>query len=228
VRRIAVIGVLFFIRELASMLRLTVLILCLLSIAASAQQIEVKMLAQGSALLVIDGKQRMLRVGATSPEGIKLVSADGKQAVIEMQGQRETLTLARRISTAFQRAEKAEVRIASGPGGHYYTPGRINGMPVDFLVDTGATAVSMNRLEAERLGIDYRAGTPIMVGTANGDSKKYLVILERVSVGDIELHQVEGVVSTTESPEIILLGNSYLSNVGLSIDQGVLLLRKKH
>ena len=204
------------------------LIILLLALAAQAHELQVKMLAQGSALIEINGKPRMLRNGATSPEGVKLVSADGKQAVVEVNGQRQTLTLNRLISTRFQKTEQTEVRIASGRGGHYYTPGRINGMPVEFVVDTGATGVSMNRLEAERLGIDYRAGVPVMVGTANGTVKKYQVVLDRVAVGDIELRQVAAVVSSTESPTVILLGNTFLSQLEISIDQGVLLLRKKH
>lgn len=210
------------------MLRVCILIVLLLPIMASAQQIEVKMLAQGSALLVIDGKQRMLREGTTSPEGIKLLSADGKQAVVDINGQKETLTLNRRISTQFQRAEKAEVRIASSDGGHYYTAGRINGMPVDFMVDTGATGIAMNYHEAERLGIDYRAGKPISVGTANGIAKAYMITLEKVSIGDIELRQVFAAVSTTSSPDVILLGNSFLGRLDMSIVDGVLVLKSKH
>lgn len=209
--------------------RLILSVVCLcLQAAANAQVVQVKMLAQGSALIEIDGKQRMLRDGATSPEGVKLVAADRKQAIVEFNGARQTLTLSRRIATRFNAAEKKELRISSGVGGHFYAEGFINGMPVKFMVDTGATTVSMNRLEAERLGIDYLNGTPVMVSTANGNAKKYRVMLERVAVGDIEMRQVDAVVSTTESPEIILLGNSYLSAMEMTIDQGVLLLRKKH
>lgn len=209
------------------MSRIFLLILFLLPIQAWAYQIEVKMLAQGSALLVIDGKQRMLRVGASSPEGIKLVSADGKQAVIDIKGKRETLTLNRLISTQFQQAEKSELRIASGRGGHYFINGKINGLPVNFMVDTGATSIAMNYLEAERLGIDYRAGEPISVSTANGIAKAFVVTLGRVSVGDIELHQVEAAVSTSSSPEIILLGNSFLGRLDMAIAEGVLVLKEK-
>lgn len=209
------------------MSRIFLLILFLLPIPAWAHQIEVKMLAQGSALLVIDGKKRMLRVGASSPEGITLVSADGKQAVIDIKGKRETLTLNRLISTQFQQAEKSELRIASGHGGHYFINGKINGLPANFMVDTGATSIAMNYLEAERLGIDYRAGEPISVSTANGIAKAYVVTLGRVSVGDIELHQVEAAVSTTNSPEIILLGNSFLGRLDMAIAEGVLVLKEK-
>lgn len=202
---------------------------CLLLVAhaAVALDIQVRMLAKGSALLEIDGKQRMLRAGATSPEGVTLVNSDGKQAVIEIDGKRQTLSLTRRISTTFTAAEKSIVRIASSRGGHYVTPGRINGMPVEFLVDTGATTIAMNYLEAERLGIDYRAGRPIKVNTANGIAQAFEVTLSTVSVGDIELRQVRASISSTAFPQVILLGNSYLGNVDMRVDDGVLLLQTK-
>lgn len=190
-------------------------------------EIEAKMLAQNTAILMIDGQQRTLRVGSKSPEGVLLVSADGKQAVLEIGGKRKTITLSRGIVNQFKAASKTEIRIPSGAGGHYQTQGLINGYQVDFLVDTGATTIAMNHFVAERLGIDYRAGTPITVNTANGSTKAFLVTLSSVSVGNIVVHQVSAAVSTTDSPSIVLLGNAYLSKVDLKIDQGVLVLKEK-
>ena len=194
---------------------------------AFAQELEVKMLAQGSALIDINGKQRMLRTGNTSPEGVTLVSADSQRAIVEVKGERQTLVLNRRISTRFNKASSAEVRIASARGGHHITPGRINGHPVEFMVDTGATTVALNYLEAERLGIDFLAGQEVQVSTANGKAKGFLVSLERVAVGNIELTQVEAIVSTSRSPEIILLGNSYLSRLNMAVEEGVLVLKAR-
>ncbi len=201
--------------------------ICLLAAHSSALEVEAKMLAQGSAVIQIDGKQRMLREGSVSPEGVLLVSADGKQAIVEIAGKRKVLGMSRQISTQFRKADKIEIRLASGRGGHYFTKGLINGMPVDFFVDTGATQVAMNYHEAERLGIDYRGGTPITVDTANGSAKAFMVTLQSVSVGNIVVHQVIANVSTTSSPSVILLGNSYLSKVDLKIDHGVLVLAEK-
>lgn len=203
------------------------LLLLMLMPNCFALEIEAKMLAQDSAVLQIDGKQRMLRTGSRSPEGVLLVSADGKQAVIEVEGKRKSLTMSRQISTQFKEADKTEIRIASGEGQHYRTKGLINGTEVKFFVDTGATTIAMNHFEAERIGIDYRAGTPITVSTANGTAPAFLVTLSTVSVGNIVARQVQAVVSTTNSPEEVLLGNSYLSKVNLKIDQGVLVLKEK-
>lgn len=203
-------------------------ILCLaLAPMCLALDIEAKMLAQGSAILIIDGTQRMLREGNRSPEGVLLVSADGKQAILEIDGKRKTISLSRSIGSQFKKASKTEIRIASGVGGHYFTKGLINGIPVDFVVDTGATSIAMNHFVAERLGIDYRAGTPITVDTANGTAKAFVVTLSSVSVGNIVAHQVKAAVSTTDSPSVVLLGNTYLTQVDLKIDQGVLVLSEK-
>ena len=195
--------------------------------AVSAMDIQVRMLARGSALLEIDGKQRMLRDGNTSPEGVLLVSSDGKKAVIEVDGKRQALTLTKRIATNFTTAEKTVVRIASTHGGHYVTPGRINGMPVEFMIDTGATMIAMNYVMAES-GIDYRAGRPIMVNTANGVAQAFEVILNSVAIGDLEQRQIRAAVSSTEFPQVILLGNSYLGKVDMQVDNGILLLQSRH
>lgn len=203
------------------------LLISLFALPVCAMDLQVKMLAKDSALIVIDGKQRMLRAGAVSPEGVKLISANGQQAVVEVAGKRATLMLNRQIQTQFKQAEKSEVRIASARGGHHITPGRINGMPVEFMVDTGATFVSMNYREAEKLGLDYRAGKPVSMNTANGNTLAYQIVLNSVSVGDIELSQVLGVVHTSASPKIILLGNSYLGKLNLSLESGVLVLKEK-
>jgi aspartyl protease family protein len=196
--------------------------------AASAAEIQATMLAEGRALLEIDGKSRMLREGDESPEGVKLISATPQVAMIDYQGQRQSLALNRRISTRFTEADKPEVRIASNQGGHYVTPGRINGKPVQFMVDTGATTVAMNEATAIRLGIDYRASAPISVGTAAGRAQAFGVRLDRVSVGNLEVTQVDAVVIVGDSPPFILLGNTFLTQVDMRIEAGVLLLKAKH
>lgn len=194
-------------------------------VAFASAELSAKMLAEGSALIDINGKQRMLREGQESPEGVTLVSANGAQAVVRYQGEEYTLTLSRQISTAFSEAELAEVRIASGRGGHYLTPGRINGLPVEFMVDTGATSVAMNIPEARRLGIHYAAGQRMQVSTANGVAPAYKVWLDNVTVGAITINHVEAFVIAGNAPGTILLGNSFLKLVEMTTERGVLVLR---
>lgn len=208
--------------------RLVVVLLCFaFSPPLWALDVLVKGLFKDGAILQIDGKQRMLRAGETSPEGVFLVAADTRQATLEIDGKRQTLGISRRISTEFAVPEKSVVRIQSGPGGHYLTPGRINGQPVKFMVDTGATAVSMNLPTARRLGLDYRNGRRVTISTASGVETAYQVTLRSVRVGGIEINSVEGIVSMGDFPSEILLGNSYLSRVDLRRESGVLVLEAR-
>ncbi len=195
---------------------------------AAATEVRVKGLFKGSAVLVINGKQRLLKVGKTSPEGVRLLAADSQMAEVEVDGRRRVLRLSRQIGTAYKKPEKAEVRIQSGRGGHYFTPGRINGQAVQFMVDTGATSVAMSLPAARRLGLNYRAGTRISVSTANGVGQAYRIMLRSVTVGNVRVDNVEAVVAMGDFPTTILLGNSYLSRVELNRDNGVLVLTSKY
>ncbi len=206
------------------------LVLLLPALQAEAEfQVQAKGLFPGrSAVLLINGEQRLLKVGKRSPEGVLLVSVDKAAAVIEIDGRRRSLTLSRIVSSGYSAPKTAVARIQSGNGGHYYTPGRINGIAVKFLVDTGATSVAMNLPEAKRLGLNYRAGREITVGTASGTTKAYLVQLDSVRVGEIEVRNVEAAVHLGNFPSVILLGNSYLSRVELNRENGVLVLESRY
>lgn len=190
-------------------------------------EIVVKGLFKNGAIAEINGKQRMLKVGKRSPEGVLLISADSQKAVAEVDGEQRELRLDQRIGGTYAAPEKAEVRIARGENSHYYTPGRINNRPVNFVVDTGASSIAMHTQQAKALGIQYLRGKVMLVGTANGTTEAYRVMLDNVSVGDVVVNNVEAVVMEGMSPDYILLGNSYLSRVEMKVDSGVLVLQAK-
>lgn len=201
--------------------------LWLTSNSANAVDITVNGLFKGGAIITIDGRARTLKAGQRSPEGVLLVSSDGKQAVLEMDGKRQTLGISTAINSAFTEAETVDVRIAQGVGGHYFTPGRINGLAVEFMVDTGATSVALNINEAQRLGINYRAGDRITVSTANGIVTAYRVMLDSVRIGAVQVNNVEATITMGDFPEDILLGNSFLNRVEMRRDSGVLVLESR-
>lgn len=190
-------------------------------------EIIVKGLFKNGAIAEINGKQRMLKVGKRSPEGVLLISADSSKAVAEVDGQRRELLLDQRIGGTYAEPEKPEVRIARGENSHYFTPGRINNRPVNFVVDTGASSIAMHTQQADALGIQYRRGKVMMVGTANGTTEAYRINLNSVSVGSVVVNNVEAVVMDDMSRDYILLGNSYLGKVDMKVDDGVLVLQAK-
>jgi len=169
-----------------------------------------------------------LREGKRSPEGVLLVSADTKQAVLEIDGEQQTAGLSRAISTQFKTPEKLTERIASGRGGHFITPGRINGLAVEFMVDTGATTIALNLPTAKQLGLNYRAGEQLQVSTAAGMSTGYGLMLDSVRIGAIEVKNVYAIVSMNDFPTTILLGNTFLNRVDMRRENGVLILEAKY
>lgn len=202
--------------------------------AASAQaaDISVTALFGGKAQLIIDGgKPRMLSAGQTSPEGVKLISADSSAAVIEFQGKRRSLALGSgmRIGGADLSAGSSgsSVTLTADAQGHYQTLGQVNGGTVTFLVDTGATSIALPSADARRLGINYLNGQRGFTQTANGKAAAYRVTLDTVKVGDITLHAVEAVVLEGDGLKIALLGMSFLNRTEMKRDGQALTLIKR-
>ncbi len=209
-----------------SLLTIAFLMMAAVSFQCAATSVQARGLFADGAILVIDGKQKMLKVG-DSYRGVTLIEADSKKALVEMDGKRRTLLLSTRISSEYKVPELSEVRLQSSAGGHYVTPGRINNRPVTMMVDTGATAVSMSSVDAKAIGVDYLEGDLVRMNTANGSTIGYMVMLKSVSVGTVTVSNVQAVINEGEYPKTILLGNSYLSKVDLSLQQGVLVLKSR-
>ena len=162
----------------------------------------------------IDGKQRVMKTGETSKEGIKLLSVNKNSAIIQYQGQKLTLGFSPAGKASYKKKRTVQATIWADKRGHFETPGTINGQMVNFLIDTGATSVAMNEVIANRLGIDFRYnGKPITVSTASGLTAAYSIRLNSVKIGEIELKNVEGTVIEGGFPTEVLLGMSFLSKV---------------
>ena len=119
------------------------------------------------------------------------------------------------------------MRVVADAQGMYLASGNINGVPVRFLLDTGATLVSINQPLADRLGLDYRRGSESQSITANGVAPIWRLRIARVKLGDIELTDVDAAVHQGGFPPMPLLGNSFLSRVEMVRSGSSLLLRRK-
>jgi aspartyl protease family protein len=181
------------------------------------------------AVLLVEGQQRLLKVGQTSPEGIRLVSASSDSAILLIEGEEVTARLDGRVSASKNAIADEEVQVWRNSTGMYTTVGSINGLPVSFLVDTGATQVAMNASQARRLGIDFHVtGTPSAVTTASGVERAWLVMLDSVKVGELEVRNVPAVVLEGAQPALTLLGMSYLGRMKITNDGHLMTLRKKY
>ena len=96
--------------------------------------------------------------------------------------------------------------------GHFRAKGEINGQPVDFLVDTGATDVAVSARLARKLGLE--TGPEIRVRTASGTARGHLTRLEQVAVGPLLLDDVRATIMPELGGEA-LLGMSFLRHLDL-------------
>ena len=210
---------------------LGILLLGFISVPCQAiKDIHVVALFKDRVVVMIDGKRRILGSGEASPEGVRLISADSAGAVFEYQGERLERQLDGRVRAAVKQRDTGEdVLIYRDSTGMFKTVGSINGLPVKFLVDTGASSVAMNSAQARRLGIDYHVeGDLIYVTTASDVVPAYRVKLNIVKVGSIQLRNVTGVVIESAQPAEVLLGMTYLSRVEMINQGNRLILRRKY
>lgn len=192
---------------------------------AKELSVQVEGLMNGMAVLKINGQQRIIRKGQTSPEGVKLVSSNNKQAVIQIGTQKQVLGLSSHISGAYQAPKKASVSIQQ-KNGQYITSGSINGRVVSFLVDTGATSISMSMAEARRLGLKLDRNNAVYVGTAGGRVIGYPVMLDSVKVGGLKASYVRAVVLESGFSGEILLGMTFLQHVDIKHERGFMVLEQ--
>lgn len=199
------------------------------SVIGAAPAVRAIALFKNRAVLSIDGRNRSLAVGQVSPEGVHLLAADATGARIVIDGVEHQLALDSRIHGAFASAPAPPVvRLLPGAGGHYFADGQINGNPVRFVVDTGATDVAMNKHVARRLGIAYLIdGDKGLVQTAAGVATAYAVMLNEVKVHAIALARVRGTVIDGDYPSDILLGQSFLNRLDIHRAGAVLELRAR-
>jgi aspartyl protease family protein len=196
---------------------------------ARATDLNVIGLFPGKAGIVIGrGKPRTVSVGQKTPEGVVLISATSEQAILEVDGKRETLGMGQHFETAAQTDTRGSVTLPADSRGQFYADGRVNGAHIRFMVDTGATTVLLPISEADRLGVDYRRGQQGRIQTANGSALAYRVVLDSVTVGGITAYNVDAVVAQAQGLDVALLGMSFLNRTEMRRDGAYMTLTKRY
>lgn len=217
---------------MSKQIRLLLLLFLLISANTvfAIDEISIVGLFRDKAIVKLDGIQRILVTGKASPEGVLLISANSNEAVLEINGVRNSYSLGNHISSQFSTPTgQKTVTIAPDKMGMYIVNGSINDFQVNFVIDTGATLISMNKHQAKRIGLDYKMdGKKSLSSTASGMAKIYLVKLKSVKVGDIELNNIRGAVHDGDFPEVILLGNSFLSRIDMQTEGRLLKLEQPY
>lgn len=179
-----------------------------------------------AAIIAVDnGEPRTIRVGQRIGN-VTLISVDKDRATVEVDGKRRVLVRGQTYSTRADPSGRQSVVLAAGPGGHFVTDGQVNGGAVRFLVDTGATAIALPAADAKRLGIDYLKGRRGMTNTAAGPTPMYVVRLDTVRVGGIELQAIDAII-IEQGLNVALLGMTFLNRVEMKRDGATMTLTRR-
>ena len=204
------------------------LMVLVVPIVANAE-VRVHGLFAGKAMFSLDGERFLLSDGETGPGGLRLIRATSQSALVEHQGQRRELFLERgRFGGLDESRAQPELRIQPDAQGGYFVRGLINGHSVRFVVDTGATVVTLSEAEAERLRLPMSsAGSEIAVETASGQVIGRKVVLNDLRIGVLHEQRVEAVVLPGDRPSVALLGMSLLSRLNMRNDGSALILQAR-
>ena len=205
---------------------LLALALCLVSGGAAAQDVGLAGVLGSKALLMIDGGEPQAVAVGQSLAGVKVISVQGEQAVVETGGKKRPLRVGQHAIGAAPADGSGMVVMTADSQGHFYATGSVNGAAVRFLVDTGATMVSLGANDARRIGLDFNRGQKGMTQTANGQTMVSKVKLDTVRIGDVTLHNVDALIHQTEMP-MALLGMSFLNRMEMQRDGSTMTLRKR-
>ena len=194
-----------------------------------AQSVALSGVSGNKALVVVDGAAPKFLSAGQSHQGVKLLSLQGDSATVEVKGQQQTLRVGDApvsVGNAGRAGGGQRVVLTADASGHFMPSGQINGKAVTFMVDTGATAVSLGEADAKRLNISYENGQKVQMNTANGRAVGYLIRLDSVRVGDVVAYDVQAVVSPQPMP-FVLLGNSFLNRFQMQKTNDQLTLEKR-
>jgi aspartyl protease family protein len=197
---------------------------------AHAQSVTLSGMVGSKALLIVDGSAPKIVAAGDEFKGVKVISTQGDSAVLMISGKRMNVRVGDAPASVGEqsgsKSSGSKIVLTAGDGGHFLAAGSINGKSVQFMVDTGATTVAMGAAEAKRMGIDYTSGKPVRMSTANGQALGYLLTLNSVRIGDVEVQNVEAIIAQQSMP-YVLLGNSFLTRFSMRRDNDQMVLERR-
>lgn len=200
--------------------------LCLFAGFASAQDVGLAGVMGSKAMLMINGGEPQAVAVGQSLDGVRVVSVTSEQAVIEIGGKKRPLRVGQHAVGAPAADGSGKIVMTADTQGHFYTTGNINGASVRFIVDTGASMISLGAADARRIGLDFNRGQKAVSQTANGQAVVSKIQLDTVRIGDITLHNVDALIHQNDMP-MALLGMSFLNRMEMQRDGSTMTLKKR-
>lgn len=202
--------------------------LCMAPAWAHAQAVALAGMLGSKALLVVDANPPKALAAGETFQGVKVVALTRDEATVEVGGTRRTLRLGEApVSVGPRGGSGKRIVLVADSRGHFINSGTINGRVMQYMVDTGASTVAIGRTDAERLGLNYQAGEPVRMNTANGVAQGWRLRLDSVRLGDVEVLGVEAIVTPQAMP-YVLLGNTFLTQFQMTRVNDQMVLEKRH
>jgi len=183
------------------------------------------------ALLVIDGSAPKALAVNESHREVRLLQISGDTAVVDIKGRRQTVRLGDAPVSVGSRggtggaARSGRLVLIADSRGHFIDRGYINGKTMQYMVDTGASTIAIGRADADRMGLPYEQGVPVLMRTANGTAQGWRIKLDTVKLGEMEVYGMDAVVAPQSMP-YVLLGNNLLTQFQMTRRGNEMVLEK--
>jgi aspartyl protease family protein len=105
------------------------------------------------------------------------------------------------------------LRLKREEDGHYWVRASVNGTPVRFMIDSGATTTTLSQASAQAAGVKPSGGFPVLVETANGTVELQRAEIEALTIGTIVQRNANVLIGSDSLGETNLLGMSFLSSL---------------
>jgi aspartyl protease family protein len=127
-----------------------------------------------------------------------------------------------------QMVEGRETRVGLARDGHFWLRATVNGVPANFLVDTGATLTAVSAETAERVGLEPReAGIPVRMQTANGSVVAQLTTIDEFRFGNVAARGIDAIIAPGLGPTNVI-GMNVLSRLASWRVEGQTLILVPH
>lgn len=196
-------------------------------VEGGAQEVGLAGVMGNKALLMINGGDPQTVPVGQALDGVKVLSIQGDQVMIEVGGRKRPLRVGQHAIGVGGGDGSGKIMMTADAQGHFFTTGTINGTSVRFLVDTGATMISLGATDARRIGLDFNRGQKALTNTANGQAVVSKMQLDTVQIGDITLHNIDALIHQSEMP-MALLGMSFLNRMEMQRDGSTMTLKKRY
>lgn len=207
----------------------------LLPVCAAAVQLQLVAATQDKATVIIDGgTPKTLHLKQSSVEGIKLIRADANGAEFQISKKRQYILIGGigQVGGGASRSTAAPtsgaLNLQADSRGHFWMNFSINGMPLQGLIDTGASSIVLSSQHARQVGLEYSKGTRSYASTASGNVVAFNVVLNEVRLGDMVLYQIPAMVLEGAFPKEPLIGNSLLNRLNMNRQGDQLTLSKRY